>query len=131
MVFGNLGETSATGVAFTRDPSTGEKKLYGEWLPNAQGEDVVAGIRTPLPARVRARRRRRVARAPHAASTASSTAVAATLERHFRDMQDLEFTIQSGKLYMLQCRSAKRAARAGVRIAVEMAKEGLISRTRR
>ncbi len=129
MVFGNLGETSATGVAFTRDPSTGEKKLYGEWLPNAQGEDVVAGIRTPQPIRGGG------ATGPGEASleVAMPAAygeldrIATTLERHFRDMQDLEFTIQSGKLYMLQCRAAKRAARAAVRIAVDMAKEGLIS----
>ena len=115
MVFGNLGDTSATGVAFTRDPSTGEKKLYGEWLPNAQGEDVVAGIRTPLPIRAHG----------HAGPTTSLEAkmpeayrelsrIAATLEKHFRDMQDLEFTIQDGKLYMLQCRTGKRAARAAV-----------------
>jgi pyruvate,orthophosphate dikinase len=130
MVFGNLGDTSATGVAFTRDPSTGEKALYGEWLPNAQGEDVVAGIRTPLPLR-----------SPRAAGKVDESLeakmpeafgelarIAETLERHFRDLQDLEFTIQSGKLYMLQCRTAKRAARAAVRVAVDMAKEGLVSR---
>jgi len=133
MVFGNLGDSSATGVAFTRDPSTGEKKLYGEWLPNAQGEDVVAGIRTPLPIRsvVRAGSGGKAdesleARMPEAYRELER--IAQTLERHFRDMQDLEFTIQSGKLYMLQCRGAKRAARAAVRVAVDMAKEGLISK---
>ncbi|HTQ44974.1 MAG TPA: pyruvate, phosphate dikinase, partial [Polyangiaceae bacterium] len=130
MVFGNRGETSATGVAFTRDPSTGEKKLYGEWLPNAQGEDVVAGIRTPLPIRSAGR----TGKPDESLETKMPEAyreldrIAQTLERHFRDMQDLEFTIQAGKLYMLQCRGAKRAARAAVRVAVDMAKEGLISK---
>ena len=131
MVFGNLGETSATGVAFTRDPSTGEKKLYGEWLSNAQGEDVVAGIRTPHPIRSEPRGGGRTdesleTKMPEAYRELDR--IASTLERHFRDMQDLEFTIQSGKLYMLQCRGAKRAARAAVRVAVDMAKEGLISK---
>jgi pyruvate,orthophosphate dikinase len=130
MVFGNLGESSATGVAFTRDPSTGEKNLYGEWLPNAQGEDVVGGIRTPLPIR-------RGAGRPGNDGTLEATMpdayreldrVASTLERHFRDVQDLEFTIQEGKLYMLQCRTAKRSARAAVRIAVDMAREGLVTK---
>jgi pyruvate,orthophosphate dikinase len=129
MVFGNLGDTSATGVAFTRDPSTGEKKLYGEWLPNAQGEDVVAGIRTPHTLRsqpgARADESLEV-RMPEAYRELDRIAV--TLEKHFRDMQDLEFTIQSGKLYMLQCRGAKRAARAAVRVAVDMVREGLISK---
>jgi pyruvate,orthophosphate dikinase len=130
MVFGNLGETSATGVAFTRDPSTGEKKLYGEWLPNAQGEDVVAGIRTPMPIRSGGR----TGKTDDSLETKMPEAfreldrIAQTLERHFRDMQDLEFTIQAGKLYMLQCRGAKRAARAAVRVAVDMAKEGLLSK---
>jgi pyruvate,orthophosphate dikinase len=138
MVFGNLGDTSATGVAFTRDPSTGEKKLYGEWLPNAQGEDVVAGIRTPLP--IRSGGRAHGGGGPASGRADESLEVkmpdayreldriAQALERHFRDMQDLEFTIQGGKLYMLQCRGAKRAARAAVRVAVDMAKEGLISK---
>jgi pyruvate, orthophosphate dikinase len=128
MVFGNLGDTSATGVAFTRDPSTGEKTLYGEWLPNAQGEDVVAGIRTPLPIRA-------VGRGPDLSLETKMpdayrelSRIAATLEKHFRDMQDLEFTIQDGRLYMLQCRTGKRAARAAVCIAVDMAAEGLITR---
>ncbi|MBN9166689.1 MAG: pyruvate, phosphate dikinase, partial [Myxococcales bacterium] len=127
MVFGNLGETSATGVAFTRDPSTGERVLYGEWLPNAQGEDVVAGIRTPMPIRVTGKNddESLERRMPEAFKTLVS--IGARLEKHFRDMQDLEFTIQEGHLYMLQCRSAKRTSPAAVRAAVEMAKEGLIT----
>jgi pyruvate, orthophosphate dikinase len=127
MVFGNLGDTSATGVAFTRDPSTGERRLYGEWLPNAQGEDVVAGIRTPQPLRAaRGADDSLEARMPDAFRELAR--IGATLEKHFRDIQDLEFTIQAGKLYMLQCRTAKRAARAAVRAAVDMAKEGLIEK---
>jgi pyruvate,orthophosphate dikinase len=127
MVFGNLGDTSATGVAFTRDPSTGEKRLYGEWLPNAQGEDVVAGIRTPMP--ILANRGQEDHSLEHRMPGAYKdlVAICAKLESHFRDMQDLEFTIQDGKLYMLQCRSAKRTGRAAVRAAVEMVKEGVIS----
>jgi len=116
MVFGNLGDTSATGVAFTRDPSTGEKRIYGEWLPNAQGEDVVAGIRTPKPivAPNKAQAEESLeARMPEAYK--ELIGICAKLEKHFRDMQDLEFTIQDGKLYMLQCRSAKRTGR-GVRM---------------
>jgi pyruvate,orthophosphate dikinase len=111
-------------VAFTRDPSTGEKRLYGEWLPNAQGEDVVAGIRTPQP----------LARAADSLenkmpeSYRELARVCERLEKHFRDVQDVEFTIQAGKLYMLQTRAAKRTGRAGVRIAVEMHKEGLVSK---
>ncbi|HEX4447912.1 MAG TPA: pyruvate, phosphate dikinase, partial [Polyangiaceae bacterium] len=128
MVFGNLGETSATGVAFTRDPSTGEKKLYGEWLPNAQGEDVVAGIRTPHPIRTGGRGPDDSLETKMPEAYRELSRIAATLEKHFRDMQDLEFTIQSGKLYMLQCRTGKRAARAAVRVAVDMAAEGLISK---
>jgi pyruvate,orthophosphate dikinase len=127
MVFGNLGESSATGVAFTRDPSTGEKRLYGEWLPNAQGEDVVAGIRTPLPLSAAAGREESLEVCMPDAHRELER-IAGTLERHYRDVQDLEFTVQNGKLYMLQCRSAKRAARAAVRIAVEMAREKLITR---
>jgi pyruvate,orthophosphate dikinase len=130
MVFGNLGDTSATGVAFTRDPSTGDKKLYGEWLPNAQGEDVVAGIRTPLPLRagdVRAGAGESLeGKMPEAYRELDR--IASTLEKHFRDMQDLEFTIQNGKLFMLQCRGAKRAAGAAVKVAVDMAQEGLVSK---
>ncbi len=129
MVFGNLGDTSATGVAFTRNPSTGERKLYGEWLPNAQGEDVVAGIRTPLPLLAAAGERPEDSleqRMPKA--FVELAAIAERLEQHFRDMQDLEFTIQDGKLYMLQCRTGKRTARAAVRAAVEMVREGIISK---
>src|SRR5438309_8287152 len=102
MVSGNLGDTSATGVAFTRDPSTGEKRLYGEWLPNAQGEDVVAGIRTPLPLThtgARGAGESLETRMPDAFKELSG--IAQKLETHFRDVQDIEFTIQSGKLYML------------------------------
>ncbi|MGH7269410.1 MAG: PEP/pyruvate-binding domain-containing protein, partial [Polyangiaceae bacterium] len=128
MVFGNLGDASATGVAFTRDPSTGEPKLYGEWLPNAQGEDVVAGIRTPLPLRDAGAHSGASLESKMPEAYRELSRIANTLEKHFRDMQDLEFTIQSGKLYMLQCRTGKRAARAAVRIAVDMAKDGLIAK---
>ena len=130
MVFGNMGDTSATGVAFSRDPSSGEKKLYGEWLPNAQGEDVVAGIRTPLPLSGKESKDPThpslQQKMPEAYEELAKTC--AKLESHFRDMQDVEFTIQTGKLYMLQCRAAKRTGRAAVRVAVEMAKEGLITK---
>ena len=120
MVFGNMGQDSGTGVAFTRDPSTGERRLYGEYLLNAQGEDVVAGIRTPQPI----------------ASLESSLPevyrqfqeIAEKLERHYRDVQDMEFTIERGKLYMLQTRTGKRTAAAAVKIAVDMVDEGLITR---
>jgi len=118
MVFGNMGDTSATGVAFTRNPSTGENKFYGEFLPNAQGEDVVAGIRTPKPLD------ELEAILPKAYK--ELCAVREKLEKYFKDMQDLEFTIQDGKLYMLQCRSGKRTAHAAVKVAVDMVKEGLI-----
>lgn len=118
MVFGNMGETSGTGVAFTRDPSTGEKRFFGECLLNAQGEDVVAGIRTPLPIEVLKDRVPGVYQ--------ELMKVYQKLERHYRDMLDLEFTIQEGKLYMLQVRVGKRTAAAAIRIAVEMSKEGLI-----
>ncbi len=131
MVFGNLGETSATGVAFTRDPSTGEKRLYGEWLPNAQGEDVVAGIRTPhtlSSGRGDASEQASALEVKMPDVYREFVAVADKLERHFRDAQDIEFTVQAGKLFILQCRSAKRTGRAAVRTAVEMAKEGLISK---
>ena len=126
MVFGNLGDDSGTGVAFTRDPSTGEKRFFGEWLPNAQGEDVVAGVRTPNPiAKGQGNDEGSLdARMPEAYAELVRTQE--RLEKHFRDMQDLEFTVQSGKLYLLQTRNGKRTGRAGVRIAVEMAKEGLI-----
>jgi pyruvate, orthophosphate dikinase len=129
MVFGNMGATSATGVAFTRDPSTGERKLMGEWLPNAQGEDVVAGIRTP----------RKVAKGtggppeetlevamPDVCS--ELLAIARKLEDHFNDMQDIEFTIQEGRLYLLQCRAGKRSGKAAVKIAIEMVKAGKLSK---
>src|SRR6202162_2325633 len=132
MVFGNMGETSATGVAFTRNPSTGESRLYGEFLINAQGEDVVAGIRTPQEITEFARResgseKPSLERAMPAAF-AELTRIYGVLERHYRDMQDLEFTVEEGKLWMLQTRSGKRTARAALRIAVELASEGLISK---
>ncbi|MEA2530065.1 MAG: pyruvate, orthophosphate dikinase [Thermomicrobiales bacterium] len=120
MVFGNLGDDCATGVAFTRDPATGERKLVGEYLPNAQGEDVVAGIRTPLPLDGMAADPRL------AGAFADLQRVAATLEGHFADAQDLEFTIERGRLWMLQTRAAKRTGLAAVRIAVAMVGEGLI-----
>ena len=120
MVFGNMGEDSGTGVAFTRDPNTGEKALYGEYLTNAQGEDVVAGVRTP--AKISQMRDEM----PEV--YAQFEEIAQRLERHYRDMQDLEFTIERGTLYMLQTRSGKRTAPAAVKIAVDMTGEGLITR---
>jgi pyruvate,orthophosphate dikinase len=120
MVFGNLGETSGTGVAFTRDPSTGERRFFGEFLINAQGEDVVAGIRTPRPI---AALREQMPRVYEELETTYQT-----LERHYRDMLDIEFTVQEGMLYILQTRAGKRTAPAAVRIAVEMVDEGLIAR---
>ena len=120
MVFGNLGEDSGTGVAFTRDPSTGERRFYGEFLVNAQGEDVVAGIRTPLDIEEMA------SRLPGAYTELLETKD--RLERHFRDMQDIEFTVERGKLYLLQTRTGKRTAAAAIRIAREMVEEGLISK---
>ncbi|NLT18981.1 MAG: Pyruvate, phosphate dikinase [Firmicutes bacterium ADurb.Bin080] len=119
MVFGNMGDTSGTGVAFTRNPSTGEKKLYGEYLMNAQGEDVVAGIRTP-------------STIDHLKVTNAEVynqfvEIANKLEKYFHDMQDMEFTIERGKLYMLQTRNGKRTAQAAVRVAVELVEEGLCS----
>ncbi len=120
MVFGNMGETSGTGVAFTRDPSTGENSFYGEFLMNAQGEDVVAGIRTPLPIDE--------LRQVMPAAYEQLTAIGDTLEAHYRDMQDVEFTIQDKRLYMLQTRSGKRTGAAAVRTAVEMVNEGLIDK---
>jgi pyruvate,orthophosphate dikinase len=131
MVFGNRGDTSATGVAFTRDPSTGERAYYGEYLINAQGEDVVAGIRTPQYLTLAAREKAG-ARAPSMEETlpevfAQLADVFETLEHHYRDMQDIEFTVERGKLWMLQTRSGKRTAKASLRIAVDMAQEGLIS----
>jgi len=132
MVFGNMGETSATGVAFTRDPSTGERAYYGEYLINAQGEDVVAGIRTPQYL-TRAARERAGARAASMEETmpdvyAELARVFDLLERHYRDMQDIEFTVERGSLWMLQTRSGKRTGKAALRIAVDMAEEGLIGR---
>jgi pyruvate,orthophosphate dikinase len=119
MVFGNMGDDSGTGVAFTRDPNTGEKQLYGEYLTNAQGEDVVAGIRTPAKIDQLAK--------DMPAAYDEFQRIANQLERHYRDVQDLEFTIERGKLYMLQTRSAKRTAAAAVKIAGDMVGEGLIS----
>lgn len=132
MVFGNMGETSATGVAFTRNPANGTKELYGEFLVNAQGEDVVAGIRTPQNITERAR----IEAASDAPSLealmpgtfAELKANFDLLERHYRDMQDMEFTIQDGKLWMLQTRTGKRTAKAALKIAVDMAGEGLITK---
>jgi pyruvate, orthophosphate dikinase len=130
MVFGNRGPTSATGVAFTRDPSTGERALYGEFLINAQGEDVVAGIRTPQSITKRAREKsgskRPSMEESMPAAFAELSAIAAKLESHYRDMQDVEFTVQEGKLFMLQTRSGKRTARAALKAAVDMVAEGLI-----
>jgi pyruvate,orthophosphate dikinase len=132
MVFGNMGETSATGVAFTRNPSTGEKKLYGEFLINAQGEDVVAGIRTPQEISEAARKEAGSDKPsmeytlPKAYSELKR--IYNALERHYRDMQDMEFTVEQGKLWMLQTRNGKRTAKAALRIAVELANEGLISK---
>ncbi|HEX5212416.1 MAG TPA: pyruvate, phosphate dikinase, partial [Pseudolabrys sp.] len=132
MVFGNMGDTSATGVAFTRNPSTGEKKLYGEFLINAQGEDVVAGIRTPQEiseaARVEAGSDKPSMEATLPKAYGELKRIYNTLERHYRDMQDLEFTVEQGRLWMLQTRSGKRTAKAALRIAVELANEGLISK---
>src|SRR3954468_13386330 len=131
MVFGNMGETSATGVAFTRNPSTGARAYYGEYLINAQGEDVVAGIRTPQYL-TRAAREAAGARAASMEESmpdvfAELARVFDLLERHYRDMQDIEFTVERGKLFMLQTRSGKRTAKAALRIAVEMAQDGLIT----
>jgi len=130
MVFGNMGETSATGVAFTRDPSTGERAYYGEYLINAQGEDVVAGIRTPQYL-TRAARDKAGAKAPSMEETmpevfAELARVFDLLERHYREMQDIEFTVERGTLWMLQTRTGKRTAKAALRIAVDMAEEGTI-----
>ena len=120
MVFGNMGQDSATGVAFTRNPSTGEKKLYGEYLLNAQGEDVVAGIRTPQPISQLGEE------LPEAFEQFKG--IVELLERHYRDMQDVEFTIERGRLWMLQTRTGKRTGAAAVRVAVDMVFEGLIDK---
>ncbi len=129
MVFGNMGEDCATGVAFTRDPATGENYFYGEYLVNAQGEDVVAGIRTPQPIN-RTKQSDDALPAMEEVMPESYqqlVRIRQTLETHYRDMQDIEFTIEKGKLYMLQTRTGKRTAHAAIRIAVDMVKEGLIS----
>jgi pyruvate, orthophosphate dikinase len=132
MVFGNMGERSATGVVFTRNPSTGANELYGEFLVNAQGEDVVAGLRTPEPL-TEAARRASNAKRPSLEGLmpgvfAELKAACAKLEAHFHDIQDIEFTVQDGKLFMLQTRSGKRSTQAALKIAVDMAEEGLITR---
>ena len=119
MVFGNMGDTSGTGVAFTRDPSTGEKKLYGEYLINAQGEDVVAGIRTP--------QKIETLKEVMPEVYDQFVTIAKTLENHYRDMQDMEYTIERGKLYMLQTRNGKRTAAAALKIAVDLVNEGMIT----
>ena len=131
MVFGNMGDTSATGVAFTRNPSTGDGDLYGEFLLNAQGEDVVAGIRTPQ-ALTRKAREEMGEKAPSMEESlpdvfAQFKSTVDTLENHYRDVQDVEFTVEQGKLYMLQTRNAKRTSKAALKIAVDMAREGLIT----
>ena len=131
MVFGNMGDSSATGVAFTRDPATGENAYYGEYLINAQGEDVVAGIRTPQyltkQARERAGAKPLSMEEAMPETYAELARVFQILETHYRDMQDIEFTVQQGKLWMLQTRSGKRTAKAALKIAVDMASEGLIT----
>ncbi len=132
MVFGNRGADSATGVVFTRDPATGEKVLHGEYLPNAQGEDVVAGLRTPRPLTASARRAAGLdvpsLQEAMPRAFAELERILDRLERHFRDMQDVEFTIERGKVWLLQTRSGKRSARAAIKIAVDMVAEGLIDR---
>jgi pyruvate,orthophosphate dikinase len=132
MVFGNMGESSATGVAFTRNPSTGESKLYGEFLINAQGEDVVAGIRTPQDITEYARNESGSDKASMETAMPGAfkelTRIYTLLEKHYRDMQDMEFTVEEGKLWMLQTRGGKRTAKAALRIAVELANEGVISK---
>ncbi|WP_374570031.1 pyruvate, phosphate dikinase [Phenylobacterium sp.] len=132
MVFGNMGDTSATGVAFTRNPSTGDARLYGEFLINAQGEDVVAGIRTPQ-ALTRAAREEMGEKAPSMEEALPEVftqfkSVVETLETHYRDMQDIEFTVEQGRLYMLQTRNGKRTAKAALKIAVDLAEAGVISK---
>src|SRR6478735_5779481 len=131
MVFGNMGETSATGVAFTRNPSTGDKRLYGEFLINAQGEDVVAGIRTPQDiteaARIASGSVKPSMEGAMPEAYGELVRIYGILEKHYRDMQDMEFTVETGKLWMLQTRNGKRTAKAALRIAVELASEGLIT----
>ncbi len=130
MVFGNMGDTSATGVAFTRNPATGENKFFGEWLVNAQGEDVVAGIRTPSPlnneTKTDQNKHMKSMQEVMPKAYAELYAIRNKLEQHFGDMQDLEFTVENGNLFMLQCRSGKRGGKAAVGMALDMLKEGLI-----
>ncbi len=133
MVFGNMGSESATGVAFSRNPATGEDEFYGEWLPNAQGEDVVAGIRTPNPIN-KATRNKQNDVLPSLEEVMPELYqelynIRTTLENHYKDMQDIEFTIQEGRLYMLQCRSGKRTSAAALKISMDMFKQGLIDET--
>jgi pyruvate,orthophosphate dikinase len=132
MVFGNMGDGSATGVAFTRNPSTGDNRLYGEFLINAQGEDVVAGIRTPQPLTKVAREEMGDANPSMEEALpevfAQFKEVVGRLERHYRDMQDIEFTVEQGRLYMLQTRNGKRTAKAALKVAVDLASEGLITK---
>jgi pyruvate, orthophosphate dikinase len=130
MVFGNLGETSATGVAFTRNPSTGANEIFGEYLPNAQGEDVVAGVRTPLPLtkKAAAAEQKNSLEEKMPDAFGELTKVFHRLEQHYRDMQDVEFTIQIGRLWLLQTRSGKRTTDAALKISIDMANEGLISK---
>jgi len=132
MVFGNTGDNSATGVAFTRNPATGEKAFYGEWLPNAQGEDVVAGIRTPRPLNKKGKteENRRLKSLEEAMPKLyrQLDGIRLKLEKHYKDMQDIEFTIEDGRLWMLQTRTGKRTGTATIRMAVEMAREKLIDR---
>src|SRR5574344_1928780 len=130
MVFGNMGDTSATGVAFSRNPATGENKFYGEWLVNAQGEDVVAGIRTPSPLND-ATKNEKNKLLPSMQEILPKTYrelsdIRDRLEAHYHDMLDIEFTIQQGRLYMLQCRVGKRTGTAALNMAMDMLKEGLI-----
>ena len=132
MVFGNMGDSSATGVAFTRDPATGDNKFYGEWLVNAQGEDVVAGIRTPSPINddTKNEQNKHLTSMEHAmpAVYRELDAIRTKLEQHFTDMLDIEFTIQEGKLWMLQCRVGKRTGTAALNMAIDMLDEGLIDK---
>ena len=132
MVFGNMGDTSATGVAFTRNPATGDGRFYGEWLPNAQGEDVVAGIRTPNPLNEATKNEQN----EHLPSLETAMpevyqqlyAIRDQLEQHYTDMQDIEFTIQDGRLWMLQTRVGKRTGTAALNMAMDMLSEGLIDK---
>ncbi len=129
MVFGNMGEGSGTGVAFTRNPKSGHRGLFGEWLPNAQGEDVVAGVRTPLPLDESAEKEGLQLKEAMPEAYEQLQQMREQLEQHYRDMQDIEFTIENGTLYLLQTRTGKRTGQAAVRIVVDMVEEGLISRT--